>query len=171
MLELVEMKQDLKLLDVGGGTGRAAVLFAGLTRNLVVADAAFNMLRKSKGKGIPSVQSQSEHIPFKDGAFDRIIMVDALHHVADQQQTINEMRRLLAPKGKMVIEEPDIHNFVVKLIALGEKLLLMRSHFLSPVEIAAMSNHEPVNSVEVHRENGVAWIIITNENLEPIRSQ
>ena len=59
-------------------------------------------------------------------------MVDALHHVIHQGQTAREMYRVLKPGGRIVIEEPDIRKFGVKLIAVAEKLLLMRSHFLSP---------------------------------------
>ena len=59
-------------------------------------------------------------------------MVDALHHVINHGQTAREMYRVLKPGGRIVIEEPDIRSFYVKLIAVAEKLLLMRSHFLSP---------------------------------------
>ena len=45
------------------------------------------------------------------------------------------MFRVLKPGGLLVIEEPDIRTFGVKLIAIAEKLLLMRSHFLAPEEI------------------------------------
>ena len=47
-------------------------------------------------------------------------MVDALHHVADQEATIRELWRLLKPGGRIIIEEPDIRRFEVKLLALIE---------------------------------------------------
>jgi demethylmenaquinone methyltransferase/2-methoxy-6-polyprenyl-1,4-benzoquinol methylase len=46
--------------------------------------------------------------------------------------------RVLEPEGRSVIEEPDIRTFGVKLVALAEKILLMRSHFLSPIQIASL---------------------------------
>jgi demethylmenaquinone methyltransferase/2-methoxy-6-polyprenyl-1,4-benzoquinol methylase len=68
--------------------------------------------------------------------------VDALHHVYDQQEVVNEFWRVLAPGGRIVIVEPDIHQLAVKLIAIGEKLLLMRSHFLTARKISALfENH------------------------------
>ena len=45
---------------------------------------------------------------------------------------------VLKPGGSIVIEEPDIRKFTVKLIALAEKITLMRSHFLSPDKIAGL---------------------------------
>ncbi len=56
-------------------------------------------------------------------------MMDALHHMSFQKQAIGELWRVLKPGGRIVIIEPDIRRFVVKLIAIGEKIILMESHF------------------------------------------
>ncbi len=65
-------------------------------------------------------------------------MVDALHHVINHQKTIDELWRLLKPGGRLVIEEMDLNQPLVKLVALAEKIALMRSHFLSPQAIAGL---------------------------------
>jgi demethylmenaquinone methyltransferase/2-methoxy-6-polyprenyl-1,4-benzoquinol methylase len=65
-------------------------------------------------------------------------MVDALHHVVDQGKTARELFRLLTPGGRIAVIEPDIHKPVVKIVALGEKMLLMRSHFLDGKKIVAL---------------------------------
>ncbi len=161
IVELAGMQRGQNLLDVGGGTGRVTVLFQEISPNILIVDSAMNMLQEAQSKGIRSVLSQSEHLPFHDGSFERIIMVDALHHVADQKQTLEEMWRLLSDNGKMIIEEPDINNFFVKCIALGEKLILMRSHFLKPQAIVKMGGFETKAQVNIRRENGIAWIIIS----------
>ncbi len=57
----------------------------------------------------------------------------------------------------LVIEEPDIRTFGVKLIALAEKLLLMRSHFLAPEEI---TNLFPNGEKSIRTEDGTAWVIV-----------
>jgi len=96
------------------------------------------MLRHAVDKGLASVCAPAESLPFPPGSFERVIMVDALHHVIDQSQSAGELFRLLTPGGRIVIVEPDIRMFIVKGIAIGEKVLLMRSHFLSGEEIAAL---------------------------------
>jgi hypothetical protein len=73
---------------------------------------------------------------------------------------------MTAPGGQIIIEEPDIRNFAVKLIALGEKLLLMRSHFHRPEVIAEMGLRNEGAEVQIQRKNGNAWIII-NKPINP----
>lgn len=161
IVELAELKENHRILDVGGGTGRVSALFSKTSSFPIVADSALKMLRKAQEKGLNCVNSHSEKLPYPNGAFDRVILVDALHHVENQQKTLDEMFRVLKRDGKMIIEEPDIRNLVVKLIALGEKILLMRSHFLKPGEIISMCQFNGESIHEIHLENGIARIIIT----------
>jgi ubiquinone/menaquinone biosynthesis C-methylase UbiE len=164
MVEIAGLQPDHKLLDVGGGTGRVAVLFKEITDQILIVDSAIGMLRKAQDKGLRTVNGNSERLPVRTGAFDRVIMVDALHHVRDQAETLQETWRVLAPGGQLVIEEPDIHNFWVKLVALGEKILLMRSRFLPPEEIVEICQFMDRDSIQLIKNNSIAWIIITKSN-------
>ena len=110
--------------------------------------------------GLRPVCSGSESLPFADNSFERVIMVDALHHVIDQAHTAREMFRVLKPGGLLVIEEPDIRTFGVKLIAIAEKLLLMRSHFLAPDEIVKLFASLRVGKSSIKIADGTVWVII-----------
>lgn len=161
IVALAQLNAGDRVLDVGGGTGRVSILFAPKVKAVVVSDSAIGMVKQAKERGLCTVVSHAEKLPYAAGQFDRVIMVDAFHHVADQQTTLDEMWRMTAPGGKIIIEEPDIENFYVKLIAIGEKLLLMRSHFVRPVKIAEMGTRNRSAEVAIERKNGNAWIIIT----------
>jgi demethylmenaquinone methyltransferase/2-methoxy-6-polyprenyl-1,4-benzoquinol methylase len=158
MRELAGLPFKGRLLDVGGGTGRVASALLKEIDEVVVADVSMGMLRQTHRPTLKPVCSHSESLPFPDNFFERVIMVDALHHVIDQPSSAREMLRVLKPGGRIVIEEPDISVFAVKLIALAEKLLLMRSHFLSPVQIASLF---PDGSANIVSEDSSVWVVIS----------
>lgn len=161
--ELVQLPIKGKLLDVGGGTGRVSQFFVKDVGDLVIADLSHKMLVESKSKSnlLPTC-NHSEYLPFPDESFERIIMVDVLHHVCDQQQTIKELWRVLRPGGRIVIEEPDIHHWAVKLIALGEKLALMRSHFLDAAQVMDLFSKMSAIKNTVH-EGYNFWVVVEKE--------
>ncbi len=136
IVELLDLPPSGRLLDVGGGTGRIARLLAHRARFLVVTDESLKMLAQAQHNSTLEIAaSYSENLPFPIACFERIIMVDAFHHIRDQDLSLQELWRVLAPGGRILIEEPNIHHFAVKLLALGEKILLMRSHIISPERI------------------------------------
>jgi len=44
-----------------------------------------------------------ESLPFEDGAFDLVVCVNVLDHVQDMPRCLDEMRRVLAPGGHLVL--------------------------------------------------------------------
>jgi demethylmenaquinone methyltransferase/2-methoxy-6-polyprenyl-1,4-benzoquinol methylase len=136
--QLLKLPTHGWLLDGGGGTGRVSAHLNGLADNIVVSDLSHRMLKKTREKNVHPVQAHVEHLPFADEFFDRILVVDALHHFCDQREAVEDLLRVLKPGGRLVIEEPDLNHKGVKLLALAEKILLMRSHFYTPQKIREM---------------------------------
>ncbi len=167
--DLAHLPVDGMLLDAGGGTGRVAQFMLEKVRGVVLADLSLEMLAQADGKGnFLRVCSHTEGFPFPDESFARILMVDALHHVYDQSQTALEMWRVLKPGGFILIEEPDLRTFTVKLVAIAEKLALMRSHFLAPEAIAALFEWHPAQ-IRIETEEGGfnAWVIVHKPESDP----
>jgi demethylmenaquinone methyltransferase/2-methoxy-6-polyprenyl-1,4-benzoquinol methylase len=126
------------LLDAGGGTGRVSSALRPSTGGAVVADLSREMLRQSVRKtGLVAVRACTEQLPFPDSAFERILVVDALHHFSDRDRALAELNRVLLPGGRILIEEPDLNRLAVKLVAAAEKMLWMESHFTPPAAIGA----------------------------------
>ncbi len=147
-----------RLLDAGGGTGRVAEALHGQAGRIVVADLSRHMLHYAARRPVlAAVAAQTERLPFPDETFECVIMVDALHHVVDQAATAGELFRVLKAGGRLVIEEPDIRTWGVKLIALGERLLFMRSHFLDAEQIAGLFS--PSKNF-LREQDGSVWVVV-----------
>jgi demethylmenaquinone methyltransferase/2-methoxy-6-polyprenyl-1,4-benzoquinol methylase len=109
-----------------------------------------------------TVGAHAEALPFPDNSFERILMVDAFHHLIDQPAAAGELWRALKPGGTLVIEEPDIRKWPVKVVALAEKIALMRSHFRSPDRILNLFSGGE-SRIQVVREGYNAWIVIEKD--------
>jgi demethylmenaquinone methyltransferase/2-methoxy-6-polyprenyl-1,4-benzoquinol methylase len=158
LVEAADLPTEGRLLDVGGGTGRVASALRDHAREVIVADLSPGMLRFASSKpGLQAVAAFSERLPFPDESFQRAIMVDALHHVVDQNETARELLRVLMPGGRIVIEEPDLQAFGVRVIALVEKLLLMRSHFLYPNQIKSLFHPEKTT---ISAKGINVWVVV-----------
>ena len=155
------------LLDIGGGTGRVSRHLVGLASGVVVADLSLRMLRQAVAKdGLLPVRAPAEALPFASQTFERVIMVDALHHVISHAKTACELWRVLKPGGRIVIEEPDIRSLAVIFVAVAEKMALMRSHFLTPARIKALFTF-PGARIYVTKVGYNALIVIEKENSLP----
>jgi len=92
-----------------------------------------------------------------------------MHHVINHKDTIKQLLRVLKPGGRLIIEEPDIDKFLVKLIALGEKLLLMRSHFKSSEEISKLLSAFPGIKISFDNESNNFWVIVDYVRVQVIK--
>lgn len=157
---LLGLPADGWLLDAGGGTGRVSQCLRPHVGGLVVSDLSYGMLKEVRKKGnLLPVRAVSEKLPFPDGFFDRILVVDALHHFYNQRRAIGDLIRVLAPGGRLVIEEPDISRTSIKVVALIEKLFLMGSRFLGSNEIISIINGYGLSASVADSGHHRMWLV------------
>ncbi len=160
MARLLDLPTEGRLLDMGGGTGRVV---SSLTRSagaVVVGDVSLTMVRKAREKpGLYPVRCGAEGLPFGDARFHRCLVVDALHHFRSQEAAVAELARVLVPGGRLVIEEPDIDRWIVRAVALGERLALMGSRFHPPDRIRMMMEAQGLRARIMERDPFRAWIV------------
>lgn len=164
--EALDVPPGGRVLDAGGGTGRVAVHLRALAGEIVVLDRSAPMLRQARARGLDALAGDVTRLPFPDATFDRVVVVDALHHFTRPAEAIRELLRVLRPAGRLVIEEPDIRRGVVKLVALAERLLLMDSTFFAPAEIIQMIEACGVPARAITDDRFAAWVI-ADKGLRP----
>lgn len=89
--------------DIGGGTGNYALAFRRDGWEPVVIDRSAEMLARATAKGLKTVQADAQRLPFEDNAFDAATMISMLHHVEDRRAALAEARRILRPRGRLVL--------------------------------------------------------------------
>jgi demethylmenaquinone methyltransferase/2-methoxy-6-polyprenyl-1,4-benzoquinol methylase len=159
--ELMRLPVHGRLLDAGGGTGRVSSHLKPWVDEVVVSDLSRSMLKQAGIKrDLLPVQAHAEKLPFADESFERVLVVDALHHFCDQEQALADLLRVLKPGGRLVIEEPNVNRLLVKFLAAAEKLMLMGSRFLSPGQIAEVVQKLDL-SAKIESDGGlISWIVV-----------
>ena len=112
----LELRAGERVLDVGCGSGRLAMVFAARvapTGSVDGIDAAAEMINLATSRARKHNLSASfqvayaQKLPFPNATFDAVACTLALHHVAedDRQTAIEEMYRVLKPGGRLLIAE------------------------------------------------------------------
>lgn len=99
------VKPGETLLDLGIGTGLAAILFHKAGMRVAGLDASAEMLKACARKGfaVKLVQHdlQDVPLPYGDGSFDHIISAGVLNFVEALEPILMEMDRILKPGGML----------------------------------------------------------------------
>jgi ubiquinone/menaquinone biosynthesis C-methylase UbiE len=107
------------VLDVGCGNGRHTAEVCRWDCRAVGVDVSVQELKVAKyfldhmrsrretvGHG-DFMAADAEHLPFKDGVFDRIVCTEVLEHIPDDRAGIRELVRVLKPGGLMAVSVPN----------------------------------------------------------------
>jgi demethylmenaquinone methyltransferase / 2-methoxy-6-polyprenyl-1,4-benzoquinol methylase len=113
-VEIAGLRPGAQVLDLAGGTGDLARLFAnvvGPTGRVVLSDINHAMLAAGRDKTIdrglvlPVVQCNAEALPFRDRVFDAVAIGFGLRNVTRKELALAEMRRILRPGGVALVLE------------------------------------------------------------------
>src|ERR1051326_1277628 len=107
-LALMGLKPSDRVLDLGCGTGWASRRLARVAAEVIGVDVADEMLRRaeqasSDSSNIRYVWGSAEKIPVPDNYFTKVLSVESFYYYADQGKALEELRRVLAPGGKLFI--------------------------------------------------------------------
>jgi len=94
-----------RVLDVGCGEGQVSRRAAALGATVVGVDPTRNQIAVAQARrGGPSYgEATAERLPFRDGAFDAVVMCLVIEHIEPIEPAIEEMARVLAPGGRCLL--------------------------------------------------------------------
>jgi ubiquinone/menaquinone biosynthesis C-methylase UbiE len=106
---LANVRAGERVLDLGCGTGDLAADLATAGAEVIAADVAQAALDRARGRH-PRLDLRLVEIdrplPFQDSAFDVVWSSEVIEHVADTARWLSEVRRVLAPRGRVVLTTP-----------------------------------------------------------------
>jgi len=103
-------------VEIGVGTGRFAVPL----RIPLGVEPAPRMAALARQRGVTVVEGVAEHLPFADCSFDYAVMVTVVCFVNDVAQALREARRIIKPRGSLII------GFIDRESALGRQYSLRK---------------------------------------------
>ncbi|WP_089695720.1 class I SAM-dependent methyltransferase [Halogranum gelatinilyticum] len=124
------------VLDVGGGSGRAAVAMDAPDRQVTVVDVSRGMLARARERGLGCVRGDARRLPVADEAVDAVTVVDALHHMPEQRTVLADAERVLKPGGVLVVREFDPAHPLGRVVEWTEGVARMNSLFTGPDDLA-----------------------------------
>jgi len=110
--QLLGRKHNLKILDIGTGTGFLALLLAGMGYSVTAVDWSTTMMQKAREKAkasqIPVLfeVQDAENLSFPDGSFDAVVSRHVLWTLADPFRASKEWVRVIKPDGLVITDIP-----------------------------------------------------------------
>jgi ubiquinone/menaquinone biosynthesis C-methylase UbiE len=111
----MELRAGERVLDLSCGTGWATRLLARLVGEgpagfgqVVGLDISDEMIRQARAASrdfdnVMFVMGSAQQIPWEENFFDKALSVEAFYYYPDQERTLAELFRVLAPRGRFFL--------------------------------------------------------------------
>jgi ubiquinone/menaquinone biosynthesis C-methylase UbiE len=112
VIALLRLGGGETVVDYGAGTGIYTIAVAQTVPHgrVIAVEALPRLAEMLRAKLTPElverlelVETDTNSVPVTDGAADRVVMVDVMHHLYDQPEALAEVTRLLRPGGLFVV--------------------------------------------------------------------
>jgi arsenite methyltransferase len=147
LLNTIKMKTNMKVLDIGFGTGFPLIELAErLGRSSFIygvdpwetgAERARQKIQARAVQNVSILVQQAEQLPFEDSFFDLVVSNNGLNNVQQPEKVFPEIYRTLKPDGQLVFtmnlpetmkEFYDIYENVLREFQLLDEIPKMKNH-------------------------------------------
>lgn len=107
------MRTGRRLLDVGCGEGKITEIARTNFDEIYGLDISKTALLKAKERGISTVcvDLNDGFVSYKDNSFDCITALEVVEHLINPLRFLNDLQRVLKPKGQLLLTTPNIRYF------------------------------------------------------------
>jgi len=106
-----QLARGIDTLDIACGEGYGTNLLASHAASVVgvdvSADAIAHASRKYKRSGLRYLHGSATAIPLPDASVDLVVSFETLEHLREQDEMLGEIRRVLRPRGQLIMSSPD----------------------------------------------------------------
>jgi SAM-dependent methyltransferase len=164
-----------RVLDYGCGSGYGSAQIAEVAREVTAVDVAEDAIHYARERFQRSnlrfqAIDPGAPLPFDDASFDTVLSFQVFEHVADSDRYLAEIRRVLAPGGKLVLVTPDRSTRLLPLQRPWNRWHLheygrieldqcVRKHF-PHVEVLGMGGKPEVIDIEIKRCRKIKWMTL-----------
>jgi 2-polyprenyl-3-methyl-5-hydroxy-6-metoxy-1,4-benzoquinol methylase len=101
-----------RYLDIGIGQSDVTLEIGALldAREICGVDISDEAVFRGNLLGITAVKTDLNYelLPFEDGYFDFVTLIDVIEHLVDTDHCLSELRRVLAPEGLVLVSTPNL---------------------------------------------------------------
>lgn len=165
----------MRVLDYGCGSGYGSAQIAQNARSVIAVDVAEDAVGYAR-EAFPldnlsfRAIDPSAPLPFADASFDVVLSFQVFEHVVDADRYLAEIRRVLAPGGKLLLVTPDRSTRLLPLQRPWnrwhvreygrEGLRAMLARHFADVEMLGMGGTPEVIGIEVRRCTKLKWAML-----------
>jgi len=128
------------VLNVGAGTGS----YEPADRQVTAIEPSLEMIRQRGASAVPAIQGYAENLPFDDSSFDASMAILTVHHWADKEKGLKEMRRVTRGRVVLLTFDPShrevwLADYIPELVTLDEAIMPRMTDYeqwLGPVDIS-----------------------------------
>src|SRR5437016_3894036 len=104
------------VLDIASGEGFGSALLARTAKKVIGVDvdrAAVRHAKQNYGhlKNVSYRTGDCRSIPLRANSIDLVVSFETIEHIQEHEAFVDEIRRVLRPKGALIISSPDKENY------------------------------------------------------------
>ncbi len=127
---LAHARRGATVLDLGCGAGEFSAALTKAGAHVIAVDVAAEALRRARERvaGLDArLWCDSEPLPVDDNAVDLVWAGEVIEHVADVAPWLSEVRRVLKPRGSLLLTTP--HHGPLTMLRLALSPRAFQRHF------------------------------------------